>query len=172
MYVYDMGIIDYFQGMTRLKDYINLCPDDGEEYEREFYIPKNKLKLFLMKCFMHVKSRKMGWEGDIRNDDCIAIGALPDSEYYKTHKFIAFKQNNNGSSFVVSECQLPLRSHDGDAKFNGSPRLENVDLILDFYEECLELVEGLFNPSKKVFIPQKTEAENNIEQLNDFEKIG
>jgi len=144
MYIYDMGIIDYFYGMTRLKDYIKLC-HDSDSIEN-FYPTKKEIKLFLMKCFMHAKAKKIGWAGDIRDDDCIAISSIPDTGYYVTHKFIAFKQDNDGQSFIISECELDLNGQDGIAKPLIDCRdIYDVNILLNYYEECVELVEKLFS---------------------------
>lgn len=55
-------------------------------------------------------AKKVGWEGDIREGPYIA--GLPTHETADDgHIMIAWKQDNNGDTFVVSPYKLPWLEH-------------------------------------------------------------
>ncbi len=51
-----------------------------------------------------VLSNKSAWEGDIREGPYVAM--LPGNEYEFANWVVLLKQNNNGSTFVVSKYKL------------------------------------------------------------------
>jgi len=60
-------------------------------------------------------AREKGWEGDIRrgeNGPCVtALPFVDPEEYGKAYHIIAWKQDNNGQTFVASPQQLPWLVH-------------------------------------------------------------
>jgi len=146
MIVYDAGILDWFNGMTKLTDYIKLCYDKECIEKEAFYHTQDHLKGYLSLCFMELKSRIYYWEGDIRDHDCIAISAIP-TNYCSTSKILALKQNNNGSSFIISEAPLYFDNEFTELEYN--PSLKPGDMML-FYKESLELISWIYSPVIKV----------------------
>jgi hypothetical protein len=176
MFVYDMGIVDYYNGMMPLDIYIRTMVNDNRNkdfVETTTHLTTKELKSFLVKCFVEIKSYVTYWEGDIRGLDEIAISAIPRS-CDAPYKFIVFKQDNNGSSFLVSECQIFV--YDDPEEMNSempTPR-KNVTTIdlLRWFEESFDLVEDLFeNALTKKPIPIKEHITAQDELMSDFEQI-
>src|ERR1044071_5804365 len=101
-YVYDIGCFDNKLGTTKLKDYILLSELYSQEGCFSDYMVREKIKKFLIECFMAVFTTENHWEGDVRGDE-IAISAIPNSNGESPCRILAFKQDNNGSSWMVSE---------------------------------------------------------------------
>ncbi len=144
LYVYDMGIIDFFKGMVQLEDYINLL-SIKEHYPSNMgndYMSHKELKEFLIKCFMEIKILNSYWDGDITT---IAISAIPQPTTQEPFKMIAFKQSNNGHSFLISECKIDINyESDFEIKFLvGLKDFGKEDLFL-WFDKSYTLVEELF----------------------------
>lgn len=52
---------------------------------------------------------KLGWEGDFRNEPCVFW--VPGNDTVLIHGFV-FKQDNNGSTFVISPVPMPHLEED------------------------------------------------------------
>lgn len=168
MFVYDAGIIDYFKGMSQLHDYIRLCYINRNNIENFecFYHTERELKSFLINCFVAVKST-LRWEGDI-NGDNIAISAVP-LGCDAPREILAFKQYNNGSSFIVSDLCLNSVGQGG----NLYPVKDlNSQVLLKYFRQSYDLVEDIFEKSLHGLIEISTKDfsdENNILALpNSF----
>lgn len=159
MYVYEAEFpIDYFNGMTALKDYIKLCVDNKED--DSIYSSYFDLQKFLVNSFMNVKCSVTSWEGDIRGDD-IFISAIPAPDN-TTYKLLAFKQDNNGTSFIVSEFLLPKSDQFKLVK------LENLvsNVMMKYFEESFSLTLSLVKKVEMEF-PSKVSVIN----LDDIKEI-
>jgi hypothetical protein len=184
MYVYESEFpIDYFSGMTQLSHYINLCFKNKEDPAS--YLSYYKLQKFLINSFMAVKCAVTNWEGDIRGDD-IFISAIPWLDN-TTKKILAFKQDNNGTSFIVSEFQLPLPVKDQQFQLMKLHDL-NSQSIMIYFEESFELTVNLIERGtkenntqvnvihldelKNLLNTQENKTSEKKDNLSDFEKIG
>lgn len=171
MFVYDMNCIDFFDGMTKICDYIKLIQNDTK-----YYPTYKSFKAFLIKCF--VNARICGWEGDIRNEDCIGISAIPMMNGASPSKLLAFKQDNNGSSFLVSEHLLSIDSEEFGELLEGNKT--TPDVLMYYFDESYDLVERIcsdsiskqpvfaldntpvvFDNTPKIVYPADTEEERN-----------
>jgi hypothetical protein len=162
-YVYDLGCVDFFNGMTRLRDYITLSHFYGNTHV--FYHTHKDLKQLLIKLFMCIKSHETDWEGDIRSEN-IAISAIPMPNGRSPKVFIVFKQDNNGSSFMVSEFNFSFDDQadaDGMAKEVLKLKPLNSQVLLKYFNESFDLVEKLFNSA--------TQCECVEEKVNEVKPI-
>ena len=146
MFVYDAGTIDYCNGMTALKDYINLCFLNRDEPCE--YLSYLELQKFLISSFMAVKCTVSHWEGDIRGDN-IFISAIPIGDN-TTLKLLAFKQDNNGSCFIASEFPLPL----DDLKILKLHKDLVSTAMMDYFQESFSLTVQLIDDAQKEIKPQ------------------
>jgi hypothetical protein len=190
MFVYECAPIDHFSGMTKLCDYMSLSYNNQDSCE---YLTYLEIQKFLISSFMAVKCANTYWEGDIRNQD-IYISAIPISGE-SALKILSFKQDNNGTSFIVSEFELPTSF---DLK-KSSLRQLNSELIMKYFDESFTLTIDLIqqfsksykNEQKPIVIdidelknalkkhdekcckeePDKTSKENNLYDLSQFEKV-
>lgn len=170
MFVYDMGIVDFFHGMMPLNHYIKFCPEKDNGFNDHFLTIK-QLKSFLIKCFIQVKMHETYWEGDIRDGE-IAISGIPRPTTETPYKLIVFKQDNNGNSFIVSECVL--FTYDDVEKFCTEIRPLKKDItsgkITEWFEESYDLVESLFKEESE---PSHKTMKNLSEGIKkeEFEKV-
>ncbi len=89
MYQYEMDPIDYFEGCVPLADYLkNTANPDINDIISELVVNMGKFK---------------GWEGIIQ--DGIWVFAIPDD--VETKVGFVWKQDNNGTTFVISPIPLP-----------------------------------------------------------------
>lgn len=143
MFVYEtVSSIDCFKGMTRLKDYLKLSWEKYKSDKSYFsYFEANK---FLINSFMAVKCTVGSWEGDIRGDE-IYISAVPFTEE-ESKKILAFKQENKGRSFIVSECQL----FPSKAQFKPI-ELKNLvsSAMMEYFHESFDLAVDLIDKATK-----------------------
>lgn len=144
LYVYKMGIVDFYSGMMPLKDYIKLC--DLNENEADHYLTCREIKRFLLRSFL--EASLVGWEGDIRNLDEVAISAIPRPTAMPPYKMVVFKQDNNGTSFLVSETKIFINDDDKSEGMSFSlAKQQNCDYrdMHMTYLSCCDLVETLFD---------------------------
>lgn len=104
MYVYQMNWpIDFFGLMVPFKDYFKKCCDmDEGKIENEYYETPYYMRSLLKRGLRSLAECKTYWEGDIRGDD-LYLGSLPHDEGTSSAFYLALKQDNNGTSFIVSE---------------------------------------------------------------------
>lgn len=97
IYVYSLGPIDFWAGMLSEAEYREKMHAEDVDHIDEVYIP----------FFDQAKelARSIGWEGDIRQGPFIS--ALPTEDNYHPFTVIAWKQDNNGATFVASQYELP-----------------------------------------------------------------
>lgn len=160
-YLYEMGTIDFYQGMTRLSDYIRLCDEKLNSYDYPNYL---ELKKFLIICFMEIKTSTIQWEGDIRESNEIFISGIPRLDCKQPHKLIVFKQDNGGQSFMVSECKMNFYN-DNKELLVSTISLKDVDKrdIINSFHESYDLVEELFSKNSN-----KNIIENPIEHFKNI----
>ena len=110
MYVYNLNITDYWDGLVPLRKYIReelATPKDWVNNESHAERVE-KLKKFVKRCFDAVYTSDNCWEGDVRGYE-IYIGGLPynvTEGMCNTELFLTWKQDNNGSCFLVSPFKL------------------------------------------------------------------
>ena len=106
MYIYQMTWpIDYFGLMRNFSELYTKrlnVKRDTEDYEDECWWSAKDMRWFLRCCLRELAEVKSYWEGDIRGNE-LYVGSIPDPENSSSHYFIALKQDNNGSSFMVPE---------------------------------------------------------------------
>lgn len=160
-WLYEIGCLDFCHGMTRLFDYIKLC---DEKMMCCVYPNHIELKKFLIICFMEIKTSIILWDGDIRHDE-IYISAIPGVHSASTKKLIAFKQDNGGTSFCVSESKLEIDNN--GSRLNSVFSLKDFDKreLLRFFHESHDLVEELFSKAMTV----KPVIENNKHEIFSFD---
>ena len=107
MFRYMLSPIDYFGGCVDLWQYIEQLRTEQEEYGQMMtkYECESQVNSVLTKlsCEM-AKLVKAGWEGDVRGR--IFVFAVPGTEVNTEIGFL-FKQDNNGTTFVMSPVELP-----------------------------------------------------------------
>lgn len=103
MYVYQMDFpIDDFALMISFKEYYKKCLQYNDE-NFENIEEAERVKSRLRRALRQLARKDTYWEGDIRGDE-LYIGSLPDAEDgYSSNYYFALKQDNNGSSFIISE---------------------------------------------------------------------
>lgn len=108
MYVYapDMPI-DIFGIMRQVETFFWELRDREMTCEYlEYPMSSETLREFVENCFWCVAKCENYWEGDVRSKE-IYIGSMPDVDSVSLFFYLAFKQDNNGSSFIVSEFEIP-----------------------------------------------------------------
>lgn len=103
------GIIDFFQGLIPASIYHrDFTSPEKMGWEEHDY--KEDRRAFLnwfsykLRCAYEYLPY---WEGDVRGK-LIFVGAIPYSHGSCTQKFLIFKQDNNGSTFVVSDFPMDI----------------------------------------------------------------
>lgn len=166
-YLYEIGCVDFFNGMTRLSDYIKLCDEKMIGYDYPSYI---ELKKFLIICFMEIKTSIIQWEGDIRGSNEIFISAIPRSGLNNPYKLICFKKDDGGQSYVVSECKLNFLNEKNQqiSCVIAIKDIEKRDIIRSFHESH-DLVEELFEKALNITSSNKNKYLENFErEMNEF----
>ena len=114
-YVYPLSPIDHNWDMLRTVQetavILSKAANDGwtEAWE-------DRLTVFLSRWkFAQENARSNGWEGDFRGEPRVIW--LPDPEAADFVPAFVFKQDNNGTTFVVSPIQI---THLGDAEFTNA----------------------------------------------------
>jgi len=134
MYIYDLCVIDFFDPMLSIQDYLQL----GKKYPNGDYLTEQQLKKFLIKGFMAALSVESLWEGDVTH---IAMSCVP-VPYCSPHLIVAFKQGANGHTFAFSES--PCLNGITDVKERQVYKALTPQKLLLFFDECHSLVEEIF----------------------------
>jgi len=116
MFAYARGPIDFWDGwltedeyLTPVKKVYSWGPDAQRNDVEYQDLKKAAFKL----------ARKVGWEGDIRPDSGPFVAGLPGDEIgMDGNIMIAWKQDNNGETFIVSPFRLQWLE-DGDNWIKG-----------------------------------------------------
>lgn len=96
--VYALGPIDFWNGWNNATDYVAETQKMDDNFNEETFQP------FFEKA--KALAREAGWEGDMRSGPFVS--ALPNDDPGSLSDFIiAWKQDNNGSTFVASPHELP-----------------------------------------------------------------
>lgn len=96
--VYGIAPIDWWNGWTREAEFLRqLSPHDENRYIIEEYVA------FTTAAFS--MARQIHWEGDISNGPYVS--ALPNPEGSTSEWLVAWKQSNNGTTFIASRYRLP-----------------------------------------------------------------
>ena len=114
MFRYVLSPIDRFLGCISLAQYLDQIRYEQEHYgqmmtkeqcEKEISAVVERLACEMGKLY------RSGWEGDVRDGTGIYVFAVPGEESDTEVGFV-FKQDNNGTTFVISPVELPhLRDH-------------------------------------------------------------
>lgn len=102
MFAYSRAPIDFWPGWLKEDAYLaglgNVYRAEGEVESAIEHYNRQKARAFFL-------AGKVGWEGDVREGPFIA--GLPTDEPGEDGKvMIAWKQDNNGDTFVVSPLRL------------------------------------------------------------------
>lgn len=108
MFVYVTTPIDYWEGWTLLDKFLDVHSIDEEDAEpfadvrREAAV--NHLMPFLDKAYAAAKER--GWDGDFREGPYVS-GIPPRRGTFDPTFVLGWKQDRNGTTFVVSPYEMP-----------------------------------------------------------------
>ncbi|PSS59873.1 hypothetical protein C6558_36235 [Ensifer sp. NM-2] len=98
IFVYKLGPIDFWNGWLSAADFVAETENVDANYNEETFLP------FVEKA--QDLARGIGWEGDMRSGPFVS--ALPNPDSGNLSDFIlAWKQDNNGTTFVASPYELP-----------------------------------------------------------------
>lgn len=161
MYVYNAGIIEFFNGMIPLRDYIFLMDkykNDPIQFDN-FYLTEKELQSFLTKAFMSVFLYGEVWHGDI-SDGNIAISAIPRGGENRPFKLLAFRQRDCGTSFLVSEMLLDSYKDNGYLK----EKLDHTIDVMKAFELSLDLTNDLLG---KYAVHQKTTVIHTLKEIDN-----
>ena len=153
LYCYYIGICDYFEGTYSFKDYFYDTPEDLDPYSDPMEVEEKKtskyshiktrdqLRNFLFDALLQLSLKKSFWEGDFRSDDDLRISFIPrgDSADYDSPACLLYiKQNNNGSTFVVSEISIGISQWEGQVDKYGFPTSEDIRKINNLVSKVLD----------------------------------
>jgi hypothetical protein len=110
LFFYRISPIDNWIGWVPIEDLLLQEPLPGGTLMDGRYWPHdpNDVMQRLNKAKI-IARRRLGWEGDIREGPYVC--PLPMNDYGFEY-LIAWKQDNNGTTFVVSPCALPWLEED------------------------------------------------------------
>lgn len=102
VHVYAGGPLDFWGGWQNTTDVLTYERTDlrlppGLKIDRDDFTPF----IYSAKEIAH----EMGWEGDMREGPYVSV--LPDGEGGRSLFLVGFKQDNNGTTFIGSEVELP-----------------------------------------------------------------
>ena len=104
------GIIDFYQGLIPASVYHRDFTSPPVKMEWQEHDYKEDRRSFL-NWFSHQLRCAYDylpyWEGDVRGQN-IFVGAIPNVHGSNTKKYLIFKQDNNGSTFIVSDCPMEI----------------------------------------------------------------
>jgi hypothetical protein len=103
MFAYQTGPIDVWTGWLTEAQYLDQL---AKEEEEGFGSSSSVAKYEELRSQAFDLAKKAGWEGDIRQGPFIA-GLPTDSIGADGKIMVAWKQDNNGTTFVVSPIKLP-----------------------------------------------------------------
>lgn len=106
MFVYKRTAIDFWDGWFSENEYL----DRADAHSAEFAYQLQKQLGFM-------GAKKLGWDGDVREGPFVA-GLPTDKTAKDGHVVMAWKQDNNGDTYIVSPFKMPwLEGYDsGDDK--------------------------------------------------------
>jgi hypothetical protein len=108
MFAYSRAAIDFWPGWMTEKQFEEQVTSEAAELEPGYYECRmREYRSFRDTAFALAK--KVGWEGDVRpGEGGPYIAGLPTHDTGRDgHFMIAWKQDNNGDTFVVSPYRLP-----------------------------------------------------------------
>ncbi len=96
--VYEFSPIDIWFPMHEFREY----------YINSDYKDKRRLRSLLKTSLNLLADSSACWEGDVRGDE-LHLGFLLDPDVVGgTIEYFGLKQDNNGSSFLIFPCEMPL----------------------------------------------------------------
>ena len=100
MFIYELSPVDYFTGSIPLDKYLNSIKKIDDPYD-EHEFTRNQIEQLTAEI-----EKISSWEGDVM--DGVYLFALPGKNMDSSLALgIVWKQRNNGTTFVVSEMELP-----------------------------------------------------------------
>lgn len=126
--VWATGPLDYWDGMIHLKNFASAFAEEfeGDHFEES---PKQfQQRIIAMAEEAQMLATHVGWEGDIIQGPYLTF--LPDPANNQTFPVFAWKQQNNGSTFVASVRPLHHMDGEGFASVhykNGLPTSRTVE---------------------------------------------
>ncbi len=104
-FVYQTEPLDFFFGLSSLEHAAKdaLAMDDGYGRER---LMTSLVKQAMEAAYVVSKAKGSYWEGDIRASELYVFG-IPDPENHGVRHGFIWKQDNNGTTFIVSPVQIP-----------------------------------------------------------------
>jgi hypothetical protein len=99
LFVYVTAPIDFWDGWTREGRYVK------ELAARDYYSPKAVAEYKALMSVAMELARGLGWDGDIREGPYVT--ALPNPDSGCSDIIVAWKQDNNGTTFIASPRLLP-----------------------------------------------------------------
>ena len=104
-YTYRFGPLDFFHGTTPVIEHLIDAHERGPEIGRDH---AKELKAFIRAC---LAAKEMGFDGEIRSYDegcvCFFIPVVPVDCAEPLGTAFILKQDNNGTTFVMSPVELP-----------------------------------------------------------------
>lgn len=97
VYIYALAPIDFWSGCLSEAQYLAIMERDDPKHIADVYMPFRERAL--------AAATRAGWEGDMRQGPFIS--ALPTDAGNHPDVVLAWKQQNNGSTFVACVHQLP-----------------------------------------------------------------
>lgn len=117
MYAYDVGIIDFWNGWTTESQYFDWL----EEQESDGFSAGTRSEYEALRSEAFELARKIGWEGDVVQGPF--VGGIPTGISGQDGRImIAWKQHNNGITFVVSPIHLPWLEQGKQSSVRVDPR--------------------------------------------------
>ena len=109
MYCYSLGIIDRFNGTHILSEFYEKSPYENDSLRDHYDFTKEEILKFVNEAFFELANMKgdWGWELDCRSPEEIRLFFIPYETTFLS-KALLIKQDNNGSTFCVSEHQINL----------------------------------------------------------------
>lgn len=144
MYIYQMSFpIDFFGVMRKIKDVYELSLQHGTGAHDHCYdctMSTTEIHCLLRRSLRALARMRTYWEGDVRTGD-LYIGSVPgNDDYNDSHYFIALKQDNNGSSYIISQVEFRHLHESLVTEDLGSPITQciqdGIKAILDEYTPC------------------------------------
>jgi len=120
IYVYALVTpIDFWIGWHKPEDIVSWS--EGEAWSSGKIARWDYFPMLLMA--QRIALEHLGWEGDIRKGEGPFISLIPSKDSCTGEIIIAWKQDNNGQTFVASPYALPwLVASDNDWYYEGEPK--------------------------------------------------
>jgi len=112
LFAYQIAPMDFgWDLLPTVKEFYSKLVQSSADLPEEHVRPRLSEEIAEVEAFVLAAlqlGRQIGWEGDFRPYGVPRIAVLPDAESPKLA--LVWKQDNNGTTFVVSQCELPWLS--------------------------------------------------------------